>query len=80
MSGTVTDPSGGIIAGATVTATSLATGQSRTTTTDASGAYKFSLLPPGNYGVKFSASGFKTAEVPSITVDITETPDTESQP
>jgi outer membrane receptor protein involved in Fe transport len=72
--GTVSDPSGGVIAGATVTATSLGTGQSRTTTTDANGAYRFSLLPPGNYDVKFSASGFKTADVPSITIDITETP------
>ena len=72
--GTVSDPSGGVIAGATVTATNLGTGQSRTTTTDANGAYRFSLLPPGNYDVKFSASGFKTADVPSITVDVTETP------
>src|ERR1700691_4432094 len=40
LTGTVTDPSGGSISGATVTATSLGTGQSRTTTTDASGSYK----------------------------------------
>ena len=74
LSGTVTDPSGGSISGATVTATNIGTGQSRTTTTDASGSYKISQLPPGNYGVKFSASGFKTADVASITIDITETP------
>jgi outer membrane receptor protein involved in Fe transport len=74
LTGTVTDPSGGSIANATVTATSLGTGQSRTTTTDASGSYKLSLLPPGDYSVKISASGFKTAEVPSITVNVTETP------
>jgi Carboxypeptidase regulatory-like domain len=74
LAGTVTDPSGAVIAGATVTATSLATGQTRTTTTDANGLYKFSLLPPGNYSVKFSAMGFKTAEVPSIAVNVTETP------
>jgi hypothetical protein len=74
LAGVVTDPSGASIAGATVTATSLGTGQSRTTTTDANGAYKFSILQPGNYSVKFSANGFKTAEVPSITIDITETP------
>jgi Carboxypeptidase regulatory-like domain/TonB-dependent Receptor Plug Domain len=73
LAGTVTDPSGGVIAGATVTATSLATGQVRTATTDANGSYKFSLLPPGNYSVRFSATGFKTAEVPSITVNVTET-------
>ncbi len=73
LAGTVSDPSGGVIAGATVTATSLATGQTRTATTDANGLYKFSLLPPGNYSVKFSAMGFKTAEVPSTTVNVTET-------
>lgn len=73
ISGTVTDPSGGVIVGSTVTATSLATGQSRTATTDSSGFYKLSLLPPGNYSVKFSANGFKTAETPSVTVNITET-------
>jgi hypothetical protein len=73
LSGTVTDPSGGTIAGATITATNLATGQSRTVTTDTSGVYKVSLLPPGNYSVRFSASGFKTIEVPSVTVNVTET-------
>ena len=40
LTGTVTDPSGAVISGATVTATNLATGQSRDTTTDASGLYK----------------------------------------
>ncbi len=74
LTGTVTDPSGGVIVGATVTATNVGTGQERTVTTDATGAYKFSLLQSGNYAVKFSASGFKTAQVPSVTVNITETP------
>ena len=74
LTGTVTDPSGAVISGATVTATSLATSQERTTTSDASGSYKFSLLQAGNYSIKFSAPGFKTSEVPSITVNITETP------
>ncbi|HEX4004449.1 MAG TPA: TonB-dependent receptor [Candidatus Acidoferrales bacterium] len=73
LAGTVTDPSGAVISGATVTATSLETGQTRTTTSDANGLYKFSLLPPGNYSVKFSATGFKTAEIPSVTVNVTET-------
>ena len=74
LTGTVTDPSGAIIAGAAVTATNVDTGQTRTTTTDANGAYKFSVLPPGNYKVQFVAAGFKTAEVPSVTVNVTETP------
>ena len=72
ITGTVTDPSGAVISGASVSTTNLATGQSRQTTTDSNGLYKFSLLSPGNYSVKFSASGFKTVEVPSVTVNVTE--------
>jgi Carboxypeptidase regulatory-like domain len=74
LTGTVTDPSGAVISGATVIATNVGTGQSRTTTTDSNGSYKLSLLPPGNYSVKFSAAGFKTSEVPSVAVNVTETP------
>ncbi|HTU46929.1 MAG TPA: carboxypeptidase regulatory-like domain-containing protein [Bryobacteraceae bacterium] len=73
LTGTVTDPSGAIIAGATVTATNIGTGQARTDTTNANGSYKFSLLPAGNYSVKISAAGFKTSEVASVTVNATET-------
>ncbi len=58
----------------TVTLTSNATGQVRTTTTGTDGSYKFSLLPPGDYKVRFAANGFKTAEVASITLNVTETP------
>jgi len=73
ISGTVTDPSGGAISGATVTATSLDTNQVRTATTGSSGEYKFSLLPPGNYSLKFGAPGFKTSAIASVTVNVTET-------
>src|SRR5262249_54072285 len=74
LTGTVTDPSGAVISGATVTTTNINTGQLRTATTDADGSYKLSLLPPGNYRVTFSAKGFKVADVPSVTVNVTETP------
>ena len=73
LTGTVTDPSGAVISNATVTATNAGTGQSRTAATDANGSYMLSLLPPGNYRITFSASGFNTAEVPSITIDVTAT-------
>jgi len=74
LTGTVSDPSGGVIAGASVELTSKATSQSRTTTTDSTGAYKFSLLQPGDYSMKVSAAGFKTAQVDSVTVSVAETP------
>ena len=46
---------------------------SRTETTDAAGGYKFSLLPPGVYKLRFAAKGFKTVEVPAVTVATTQT-------
>src|SRR5579871_3990143 len=74
LTGTVSDPAGGVVPGAVVTLTSTDTNQTRTLMTGADGVYKFSLLPPGTYRVRFSATGFKTAEVSSVTVNVTETP------
>ena len=70
LTGTVTDPSGSVIPGATVTLVSTDTNQTRTTTTGADGGYKFALLPPGTYRVRFGAVGFKTAEVSAMTVNV----------
>ena len=74
LTGTVTDVGGGVVPGAVITLTSTDTNQTRTLTTGADGVYKFSLLPPGTYRVRFSATGFKTAEVSSVVVNVTETP------
>jgi hypothetical protein len=74
LAGTVTDPTGAVVPGATVVLTNAETNQSRTAATGNDGAYKFSLLPPGVYRVRFTAAGFKTAEVASVTVNVTETP------
>jgi len=73
LSGTVMDPSGGVIVGATVTATNLATSQQRSATTTSTGSYQISLLPPGNYSVHLEASGFKSLDIPSVTINVTET-------
>jgi Carboxypeptidase regulatory-like domain len=73
ITGTVTDPSGGAVANVAVTATNKGTNQAREEKTGADGVYTFSLLPPGDYRVKFTASGFKTADVESVTVNVTET-------
>jgi hypothetical protein len=65
LAGKATDASGGVVANATVTATSVDTGQSRTATTEPDGTYKLDNIPPGAYRVKFEATGFKTVEISS---------------
>src|SRR3984885_6382463 len=59
VQGTVEDKSGAVITGATVTATENDTGVSHTTTTNSSGFYRISELPPGTYTVTVEATGFK---------------------
>src|SRR5437660_948877 len=58
LTGTVQDPSGGVIAGATVTVKGVDTGFERSSTTTGSGAFTISNLQPGTYDVTVKASGF----------------------
>jgi hypothetical protein len=72
LTGKVTDGMGGVIANATVTATSADNSQTRSTTTGTDGTYKFDGLAPGDYRLKFEAAGFKTLGIPAATVSGTE--------
>jgi hypothetical protein len=58
--GTVTDQSGGVIAGATVTVTDVQKNLSRTLTTDSAGEYVAPNLDPDTYAVRVESKGFKT--------------------
>ena len=73
LTATVTDPSGAAIAGATVTVSHAATGLVRTQSTENNGSTTFTLLPPGDYAVSFSAVGFTKVDLPSVPVNVTET-------
>jgi len=73
LAGRVTGASGGVVESAAVTATSVETGQTQSVTTGPDGTYKFDGLLPGNYRLKFEAAGFKTVEIPSVTVTATGT-------
>src|SRR6202167_5850646 len=68
--GSVTDPSGAVVAGATVKVRNLATGLERTTTTSADGSYAVPELPVGSYSVTVSLAGFQTAITTSVAVDV----------
>jgi hypothetical protein len=57
--GTVTDNTGAVVSGATVTITDVDTGDHRTATTNSNGDYQFVNLIPGNYKVEIENSGFK---------------------
>lgn len=59
ISGTVTDPSGAVVAGASVTATNVETGVDTTLTTNTQGFYSFQSLPLGNYTISVQQTGFK---------------------
>src|SRR5579871_1165790 len=68
ISGTVSDSQGAMVAGAQVKATSNATGTSVNTTSDASGLFRFSLIPAGEYKIEVSATGFKTTVQNNVVV------------
>jgi hypothetical protein len=69
INGTVTDASGALIAGATVTITNLGTNQSLTLSTSETGVYSASSLEPVVYRVIVEAPGFKKAIVERVKVD-----------
>src|SRR6266849_3596321 len=59
ITGAVTDSSGAAVPGAVVTITNAATNQSVTVTTTSAGDYNGPNLPPGDYRLEFSATGFR---------------------
>ena len=70
--GTVTDPMGAMVQGATVTAEEAETGLSRTTITDRSGNYVVLELPVGHYRLQVTAKGFQEYVQDGISVDVNE--------
>jgi len=64
--GTVTDPTGAVVGGATVTITNLQTNVSRSQTTRSNGSYSFELIQPGDYKVEIEAKGFRKSVVPRV--------------
>ncbi len=70
VTGTVTDPSGAVISGATVEVTNQGTNVSTTATTSGAGTYSVSLLPIGVYRITVMAPGFKTSTVNDVRITI----------
>jgi len=68
--GGITDQSGGVVPGVTVTVTDVARGVSRTLTTDSVGEYSAPSLTPGTYLVRAEAKGFRTIDRQNIILEV----------
>src|ERR1700694_5076275 len=68
--GTVTDQSGGVISGATVTILDTQRGVARTLTTDEAGEYNAPTLNPSTYTVRVEAQGFKRLERQNVVLEV----------
>jgi hypothetical protein len=74
LNGRVTDSSGGVLPGVTVTATQTATGLVRTVVTDGDGNYLISNLPTGPYRLEISLQGFKNYVQTGLVLTVGATP------
>ena len=70
ITGTVTDPQGAIIPGATVAVKNLETNVVNNVTANDEGAYTVPLLLPGKYSISVTSSGFKTSVRENVTVNV----------
>jgi hypothetical protein len=71
LAGTVIDPAGAAVVGATVTVTNSATGGANEVKTSGTGGYRISLLKPGTYSIKVAAVGFKDT-TSTVTVGVAQ--------
>ena len=70
ITGTVTDPTGAVIAKGTVTATDVAKGIKRSADTDSDGRYTIAGLQPAVYTISVAKSGFQTEVMKNVTVTV----------
>ena len=73
LAGRITDPSNLAVPHAALTLVNEDTGQTRVSLAGGDGGYRFGMLPPAVYRLKFSAPGFRTAVLAGLKVTVTET-------
>jgi len=70
LTGTVTDETGAVVAGATVVVTDLSKQVERQTTTNSDGFFIVPQLLPSHYKIRVQRSGFATAELPDVALNV----------
>src|SRR5687767_12079436 len=73
VNGTVKDPQGAVVAGATVTLTDVSTNKSQSTTTNNDGFFQFTIVQAGNYTLEVEGAGFKKTAVTDVVVNVGQT-------
>jgi hypothetical protein len=68
IAGIVTDASGAVLPGVTITLTGDRLATNQTQVSDAAGAYRFDRLVPGTYAIKFELQGFRTVDRPDVRI------------
>src|SRR5215467_4867299 len=71
--GTVTDPTGGVVVGATITLRDIATGSERAATTNEGGRYNFPNVAPGTYTLTVTKQGFRAMKFSEQQIVVGET-------
>src|SRR6266566_3833394 len=72
INGSILDPGGAVVPGATVVATNIATGVESKTTSTSAGAYTFPYLPAGTYTIRVSAPGFRTSTAENVILRVAQ--------
>src|SRR6185295_15185589 len=72
ITGRVTDPSGAVIAGATVVVSNTAMGTKMNLSTNAEGIYRATFLSPGTYDIEVASAGFKKALRSAVEVRVAD--------
>jgi hypothetical protein len=70
LAGTVTDPTGAVVSGASIKVRSLATNTIRETVSDSAGSFVVPSLQPGDYEIRTTAAGFGTNVIKTVTLQV----------
>src|SRR5450755_619996 len=72
LRGTITDPKGAVVQGASITLNNASTGFARTTTSGNNGAYQFLEVPPATYTLTVTVAGFATVKQDKVILQVSQ--------